>query len=172
MPPSPQPATLPGSSSIPIPRTAAKSPAERERFSSTRAPPSIYPARLRASPSHSPYVVINSLGAEGSTTGTDLQGVNGGLGAHYALGSNIDASATSAWNGGAGFMPIGSNTAPFTGTFDGLGHAISNLTINLPSMNYVGLFGVLGSAGVIRNTGLLGGSVQGGAYFVGGLVGL
>ena len=120
----------------------------------------------------SAYVVINSLGAAGSTTGTDLQGVNGGLGAHYALGTNIDASATSAWNGGAGFMPIGSNTAPFTGTFDGLGHAISNLTINLPSMNYVGLFGVLDSAGVVRNTGLRGGSVQGGAYFVGGLVGL
>jgi filamentous hemagglutinin family protein len=120
----------------------------------------------------SAYVVINSLGAEGSTTGTDLQGVNGALAGHYALGSNIDASATSAWNGGAGFMPIGTNTAPFTGTFDGLGHAISNLTINLPSMSYVGLFGEVGSTGVIRNTGLRGGSVQGGAYFVGGLVGL
>jgi filamentous hemagglutinin family protein len=120
----------------------------------------------------SAYVVINSLGAAGSTTGTDLQGVNGGLAAHYALGSNIDASATAAWNGGAGFTPIGTIASPFTGTFDGLGHAISNLTINLPSMNFVGVFGVLDSAGGIRNTGVRGGSVQGGAYFVGGLVGL
>jgi len=119
----------------------------------------------------SAYVVINSVGAAGSTTGTDLQGVNGGLAAHFALGSNIDASATSAWNGGAGFMPIGTLATPFTGTFDGLGHAISNLTINRPSTDYVGLFGYVDTTGVIRNTGLLGGSVQGGAYFVGGLVG-
>ena len=119
----------------------------------------------------SAYVVINNLGAAGSTTGTDLQGVNGGLAAHYALGSNIDASATSAWNGGAGFMPIGTFATPFTGTFDGLGHTISNLTINRYSTSYVGLFGDVGSAGIIRNTGLLGGAVNGGSYYVGGLVG-
>jgi filamentous hemagglutinin family protein len=119
----------------------------------------------------SAYVVINSVGAAGSTTGTDLQGVNGGLAAHYALGSNIDASATSAWNGGTGFMPIGTLATPFAGTFDGLGHAIGNLAINRYSTRYVGLFGYVSGAGVIRNIGLLGGSVHGGSYYVGGLVG-
>jgi filamentous hemagglutinin family protein len=117
------------------------------------------------------YTVINTLGAAGSMTGTDLQGINGALSGHYALGSNLDASANLAnWNGGAGFTPIGSLTAPFTGIFDGLGHTISTLTIDQP-ISYVGLFGYVGAAGVIGNVGLLGGSVAGGSYYVGGLVG-
>ncbi|MCB5247079.1 MAG: filamentous hemagglutinin N-terminal domain-containing protein, partial [Candidatus Cloacimonetes bacterium] len=33
------------------------------------------------------YTVINSLGLEGSTNGTDLQGMNGNLSGYYALGS-------------------------------------------------------------------------------------
>jgi filamentous hemagglutinin family protein len=116
------------------------------------------------------YTVINSLGAAASTTGTDLQGMNGNLAGYYALGSNIDASATSGWNGGAGFTPIGNATAAFTGTFNGLGHTISNLTINLPSAIGVGLFGYAGTGSVIQNVGLVGGSVTGEAN-VGGLVG-
>ncbi len=43
------------------------------------------------------YTIINSLGLEGSTTGTDLQGINGNKAGLYVLGSNIDASATSGW---------------------------------------------------------------------------
>ena len=123
------------------------------------------------------YTVINSLGAPSSTTGQDLQGINGNLTGNYALGSNINASATSTWNskGGsppvyAGFTPIGNASTQFTGTFDGLGHSISNLTINLPSTNYVGLFGYTGPGSVIRNVGLIGGSVSGSNY-VGELVG-
>ena len=57
-----------------------------------------------------PYTVINNLGAPGSTTGTDLQGINGALGGSYALGGNIDASGTSVWNAGAGFTPIGNSS--------------------------------------------------------------
>ncbi|HTB66639.1 MAG TPA: YDG domain-containing protein, partial [Steroidobacteraceae bacterium] len=117
----------------------------------------------------SAYKVLNMLGAAGSTSGTDLQGVNGGLTGQYALGSNIDASATSAWNIGAGFTPIGTLGTPFSGTFDGLGHAISNLTISLTTPN-VGLFGATGTGATVRNVGLLGGSVIGGAG-TGGLVG-
>jgi len=116
------------------------------------------------------YTVINSLGAAGSTTGTDLQGINGNLSGYYALGSNIDATATSSWNSGAGFTPIGNPATAFTGSFNGLGHTISNLTINLPSTNYVGLFGNTGTGSVIQNIGLVGGSVSGSEY-VGGLVG-
>ena len=48
----------------------------------------------------------------------------------------------------------------FTGTFDGLGHSISNLTINQTD-RYVGLFGSVGSTGVVQNVGLVGGSVTG-----------
>ena len=116
------------------------------------------------------YTVINSLGAAASTTGTDLQGMNGNLSGHYALGSNINAAATSTWNSGAGFTPVGNSTTSFTGTFDGLGHTISNLTLNQPSAMYVGLFGETGAAAVIRNVGVIGGSVAAGFYFAGGLV--
>ena len=110
--------------------------------------------------------VITSLGAQGSITGTVLQGMNGNLSGNYALGSNIDAAATSTWNVNAGFAPI----STFTGTFDGLGHTISNLTINRPTTDLVGLFGN-GSGSTIRNVGLVGGSVSG-RNTVGVLVGL
>jgi filamentous hemagglutinin family protein len=116
------------------------------------------------------YTVINTLGAPGSVTTTDLQGMNGNLSGNYALGSNIDASATSAWNGGAGFTPIGGQGTPFGGTFDGLGHTISNFTINMPTTNYVGLFGYIGGGSTVQNVGLVGGSVIG-SEIVGGLVG-
>jgi filamentous hemagglutinin family protein len=116
------------------------------------------------------YTVITSLGAAGSTTATDLQGMNGGLALNYALGGNIDAAGTSAWNTNAGFTPVGTLGAKFTGTFDGLGHTISGLTINLPAIHYVGLFGYAGNGSALQNVGLVGGSVSGYGQ-VGGLVG-
>jgi filamentous hemagglutinin family protein len=124
-----------------------------------------------------PYTVINSLGTPASATGTDLQGINGKLSGDFALGSNIDASATSGWNssGGtspvyAGFAPIGTFTTPFTGTFDGLGHVISNLNINRTTTSGVGLFGYGGKGATIRNLGLTGDSIYG-YGLAGGLVG-
>ncbi len=92
------------------------------------------------------------------------------LSLYYALGSDIDALATSAWNGGAGFTPIGTVGLPFNGTFDGLGHTISNLVINRPAAADIGLFGSTGTASVIRNVGLVGGSVTA-LSSAGGLVG-
>jgi len=38
-------------------------------------------------------------------------------------------------------MPISTGGYSFTGTFDGLGHTISNLTINRPPLDNQGLFG-------------------------------
>ncbi len=118
------------------------------------------------------YTVITDLGAEGSVTPTDLQGINGVLTDNYVLGSNIDASATSGWSGGEGFMPIGNASAKFTGTFDGLGHTVVNLTINRTVEQYVGLFGYADTGSAVRNVGLLGGSVTSTQGNVGALVGL
>ena len=114
------------------------------------------------------YTVITSLGAANSTTTTDLQGINGGLSGNYVLGGNIDATSTASWNTGAGFTPIGDQSTTFSGKFDGLGHTISNVTINLPEQFSVGLFGR--STGLIQNVGMVGGSVTG-AQYVGSLVG-
>ena len=109
------------------------------------------------------FTVINSLAA--------LQNMNLNTAGYYALGSDIDASATSGWNGGAGFMPIGGPTGPqFSGVFDGLGHTISALTINRPATTYVGLFGSTASGSVISNIGLVGANIIGQSW-VGGLVG-
>jgi len=116
------------------------------------------------------YTVITSLGSAGSTTAIDLQGIAGNLGGYYALGASIDASATSGWNAGAGFLPIGDSTTNFTGAFNGLGHTISDLFINRPSTDYVGLFGYIGTGAAVSNVGMAGGSVKGGVS-VGGLVG-
>ena len=126
--------------------------------------------------SETAYTVITSLGAADSVTGTDLQGINGNKGGNYALGANIDASSTSGWNGGAGFLPIGTSASQFTGQLDGLGHAITGLYINRPESDAatggynIGLFGSTDYVAKIRNTGLIGGQASGFEY-VGGLVG-
>ena len=114
------------------------------------------------------YTVINSV--------TALQNMGSGLSGRYVLGSNIDASATSTWNSNAGFEPVGYlgdanyTTTNFTGAFDGLGHTITGLTINRPTAEYVGLFGLTFVGATIKNVGLVGGSVTG-SVNVGELVG-
>jgi filamentous hemagglutinin family protein len=128
------------------------------------------------------YTVITRLGDMGSTSTHDLQGINGNLAGNYVLGNDIDASSTATWNSGAGFASIGhpggSNFygfnshiegVEFTGRFDGLGHTISNLTINRPDTNYVGLFRKT-SGSHIQNITLNNVSILGGMY-TGALIG-
>jgi hypothetical protein len=56
-------------------------------------------------------------------------------------------SASSTWNSGDGFVPIGKDSGiPFTGHFDGNGHTISNLTIDRPLKSMMGLFGAVENA--------------------------
>jgi len=90
------------------------------------------------------------------------------LGANYVLANNVNADIAG-YNTGSGFLPVGNDSVQFSGTFDGLRHTVKGLTIDRSGENYVGLFGYVSGA-VIRNTGLVGGSVTGAAY-VGGLVG-
>ena len=120
-----------------------------------------FSAKQGSSGTTNAYKVITDVGSAGSTSGTDLQGINGVLGGRYVLGADIDASATSGWNAGAGFTPLGSSGTNFTGTLDGLGHTISGLTINRTASTGVGLFGYTASGSTIINVGLLGGSVKG-----------
>ena len=49
-----------------------------------------------------------------------------------------------------GCDPIGTTT-PFSATFEGNTHAISNLYIDQPTTNSVGLFGSIGSGAELRN---------------------
>ncbi len=107
------------------------------------------------------YTVINDVNA--------LQNMNSGLLGRYALGSDIDASATASWNSGAGFVPVGKAAAKFWGTLDGLGHRINGLYINRSATDDIGLFGYTSNA-TIRNVGVTDSNITG-RYFVGGLVG-
>src|SRR5699024_8323728 len=61
--------------------------------------------------------------------------------AHYKLNADIDLGVAP-YNVGEGWEPIGVSGGSFEGSFDGNDHTISNLTINRPSTDYIGLFGV------------------------------
>ncbi len=103
-----------------------------------------------------------------------LQALDNVRSGNWALVADIDASSTAANS----FNPIGDETVTsyggsaaqaFVGRFDGLGHSITGLTINLPTSNNTGLFAIVKDAS-IRNLALLGGSVAG-SRVVGGVVG-
>lgn len=70
---------------------------------------------------------------------------SGEFSANAVLTADIDMSGLS-----DRFLPIGSEAGMYSGTFDGQGHKISNLTISL-SQDRVGLFGVIQSPAAIRN---------------------
>lgn len=92
---------------------------------------------------------------------------NTSLSAYYELWCDIDASGTSSWNTGAGFLPIGT-AASFTGSFNGRGYTINNLFINRPTTNYIGLFSLVEGA-VIQNVALTNINITG-EHTVGGLI--
>ena len=81
------------------------------------------------------------------STCAELQGIiSNDLAGDYYLTNDIDCTGfgLDSSGNGEGFMPIGDADAPFTGTFDGKGFTISNVSIDRPAMNYVGLFGWAG----------------------------
>lgn len=108
---------------------------------------------------------INQLQAIGADAGSRA--------GRYVLAGDIDATATSSWNNGTGFAPIGTSgfdDEQFSGKLDGLGHTVKSLYINRPSQNLVGLFGVV-NGGSIQNIGLLNPQIIG-ADYVGALAGI
>lgn len=93
------------------------------------------------------------------STASQLQAINDDPDAYYKLAGNIDLS-------GLDFEPIGNvDAGPFTGSFDGNGYTISNLTVD--SGKYAGLFGY--NEGQVTDVTLSKVSVQGTKY-VGGVV--
>ena len=92
------------------------------------------------------------------STKAELEAIKNNLGGSYHLTKDIDLS-------GAEWVPIGdgssSYSSSFTGTFDGQGHVIKNLTINdtleyspNSQTKYYGLFGFVYCA-TIKNVGLV-----------------
>ena len=85
----------------------------------------------------------------------------------YELLSDLDLSSSNNWE------PIGTSTAPYTATFDGNGHRVSGLTTSRSSAA-AGLFGNLGSGGIIKNLGVVNASVtiSGNASSAGAIIGI
>ena len=116
--------------------------------------------------------VFPMLASEYSTTimnAHQLQLMAMNSAASYSLGQNIDATNTATGSDvwmSTGFVPVYLSS----GVFDGLGHTITNLTTNTPTSTHVGLFSIVGPTGVVRNVGLIGGSVTSSGA-VGALVG-
>ena len=83
------------------------------------------------------YTLIHSM--------DDLAAVDGKTG-YFALMNNLDASAWSRANTGAASV-IGT----MSGTLAGMGHTVSNLTLNAPGKDYVGLIGRMSEAAGTAN---------------------
>jgi len=66
---------------------------------------------------------------------------------HFILTADINLE-------GVALLPVGKYGQPFTGVFDGSDHIIHNAEVNMPSSNFVGLFGYVGSSGQICNLGV------------------
>jgi hypothetical protein len=79
--------------------------------------------------------------------------MNTDLDASFVLTGNIDCSATTGWDTGGGFAPVGDLVDVFTGTFDGQGFVISDLFINRDT-GRIGLFGQTSADVEISNVGL------------------
>ena len=107
---------------------------------------------------------VRSATSETYGTGTKWEGpYTGGLDKKYIQVAYIDLRGIET------FEPIGKLRSEFTGTFDGGGYIISNLTIDKGSESYVGLFG-RDTGATFKNVGLEDVNVTGGSH-TGGLVG-
>ncbi|WP_428242119.1 hypothetical protein [Gynuella sp.] len=116
--------------------------------------------------------------ASGSTndTGCPSTGCKG-----YELANDLDFDTdadgvlhdeTGFWNLGEGWIPIGTDSAPFGANFDGNSYSIKNLYINRPYENDVGFFGVVKGSAKIKSVHFNGALTSiTGADRVGGLLG-
>ena len=100
-------------------------------------------------------------------TKAQLNNVRNYLSAYFKLAADIEftesdfAAGGAFYNEGAGWVPIGANANnAFTGVFDGNGHTIRGLQVNISGTStvYAGLF--KGNKGTIQNLGMTEGSVS------------
>ena len=102
------------------------------------------------------------------TTAQHLENMELYPAAHYILTGNI--VLTSVGQGQSNFTPLFDDETMFTGTFDGNGYTISNLTIYNTSTFYTGLFACIGADGKVFDLTLESVHLQGTNY-IGGVAG-
>lgn len=102
-----------------------------------------------------PYVLCNA------TQLVDLSGTPAAWKFAFRLAADVNLGAHGTGSASP-FTMIGTTAQPFTGTFDGGGHIISNLMLSMSGVHDVGFFGViLGGAAVVQSLGLTGAVVSG-----------
>ncbi|WP_319413341.1 GLUG motif-containing protein [uncultured Cohaesibacter sp.] len=99
---------------------------------------------------------LDAIDGVSAVDGSAITQFGDGLSGHYALAGDLDASAV-VYSGAVVGQYFGSD---FSGSFAGLGHTISGLTIRNANASdgYYGLFGA--SRGTIRNVGLVDGALD------------
>ena len=116
----------------------------------------------------------------------DLNAIRDNLGSSYRLVRDLNFNDPTSYESGnvnpdwtvadfdsasdTGWEPIGTQSDPFTGIFDGNGYTIANLQINRDSASYVGLFGSADASSLIHDISLRNVEIEGGSQ-TGGLVG-
>ena len=106
--------------------------------------------------------IVNSV-ATLKKVGTRADGW--GLDKHYLQTENITLSATETWT------PIGTDANEFTGSYNGGGYSISNLSIPSATDRSLGLFGVIGERGAVRNVALRSVKIISTGMGIGGIAG-
>lgn len=112
------------------------------------------------------------------TSDTDKEIYTEGASANARLMADIDLNPGITFNADgtytdgttpAQWMPIGTSTTVYAGTFDGNNKSVSGMYINTSEW-YQGVFGRIGSSGAVHSLSLLNSSVTGGEH-VGGIAG-
>ncbi len=87
-------------------------------------------------------------------TYADLKLVKEGMSSQFILMNDINASESLDDNDSLGFEPIGTENTRFSGNFNGNGYTISNLNIQRPDAEDVGLFGYISLLGSVSDLNL------------------
>jgi beta-lactam-binding protein with PASTA domain len=120
---------------------------------------------------NAPLAIEVSLGSNNSGSGTEADPYRIGMAAdwqtlmntpanwnkHYILIADLDLQNIP-------LTPVGNSTTRFTGSFNGDGHVMRNITINMPNSSNVGLFGVINTGGQVYNLGLDSANITGCSY--------
>jgi hypothetical protein len=103
-----------------------------------------------------PYLIstledLRKLSEDANPIGGIVGYIGDWINTEFALVGNINALATSTWNGGLGFSPIGTIANKFDNSiFDGRGYSVIGLKINRPTSSYIGMFGYTLDSPIVR----------------------
>ena len=113
-----------------------------------------------------PYLINNA--EDLASLSDEVNGNNAFAGTYFLMTADIDLGVAP-YN--TGWTSIGNSSSnSFRGIFNGGGHVIQSLTV-VGTNNYAGLFGYIGTGGVVKDLGIDENSTVSGGLWVGGVVG-